>query len=267
MQRLTGILLLAGIIVLAGSCGNVKNLQYVQGAFDTTKLSKIQFTEPVIQKGDLLSITVFSDDAKATAAVMGQPVNVGIETNSSKTLSVSGAGITPVSGFLVNQDGAVRLYKLGLVQAEGKTRKQLADTLAQLYVQLSLLQNPYVDIQFLNFKVTLVGEVMRPGTYAIPTDKVSIFEAISLAGDITIYGKRNNVMVVRESNNVRQFVQLDLSKPEVFASPYYYLQQNDMVIVDVAKNKAAVSDQTTMRNITVTASILATIAIFINIFK
>jgi polysaccharide export outer membrane protein len=113
----------------------------------------------------------------------------------------------------------------------------------------------------------LIGEVGKPGTYTIPTDKVSIFDALGLAGDITVFGKRNNVMIVREANGSRQFAQLDLSKPEIFASPYYYLQQNDMVIVDVAKNKAAVNDQITVRNITIAASILSTIAIFINVFR
>lgn len=267
MQRLSGILLVT-MIILGSSCGNVKNLQYVQGAFDTTKLSKVQFTDPVIQQGDLLGITLYSDDAAATAAVMAQQVNVNKETpTASGTASGNTVAAGASSGYLVSQDGFIQLYKLGAVKAIGLTKKQLADTLAQRYIALDLLKNPYVEIRFLNYKVTLVGEVNRPGTYSFPTEKINIFEAISLAGDITVYGKRNNVLVVREVNGVRQFVQLDLSKPDVFGSPYYYLQQNDMVIVDVAKNKAAVNDQVTTRNITVAASVLATIAIFINIFR
>ncbi len=267
MQRLSGILLVAFVIVLGSSCGNVKNLQYVQGAFDTARLSKVQFAEPVIQRGDLLGITLYSDDATATAAVMAPASNTNVGTDVSAVGSTNAATASVATGFLVGQEGNIRLYKLGMVRAEGLTRKQFADTLARLYVQQNLLINPYVEIQFLNFKVTLIGEVAKPGTYTIPTDKISIFEAIGLAGDITVFGKRNNVMVVREANGTRQFAQLDLSKPEVFASPYYYLQQNDMVIVDVGKNKASVNDQATVRNITVAASILATIAIFINVFR
>lgn len=238
------------------------------GDFDTAKLSKVQFTDPVIQTGDLLGITLYSDDAKATAAVMAQPVTIDAtekDKSAASSSAIPAAGVG--NGYLVNQDGFIQLYKIGSIRAAGMTKKQLADSLAQRYVTLDLLKNPYVEVRFLNYKVTLVGEVNRPGTYNFPTEKINIFEAISLAGDITVYGKRNNVLVVREVNGARQFAELDLSKPDVFASPYYYLQQNDMVIVDVAKNKAAVNDQATIRNITLATSILATIAIFINIFK
>ncbi|NII24102.1 hypothetical protein HB364_03345 [Pseudoflavitalea sp. X16] len=268
MQRLPGILPITIIIVLGSSCGNVKNLQYVQGAFDTAKLSKVQFADPVIQKGDLLGITLYSDDAKATAAVMAQPVTIntgGGQDADAAITAVPAAGTA--SGYLVNEDGFIQLYKIGNIRAIGMTKRQLADSLAQRYVSLDLLKNPYVEVRFLNYKITLIGEVSRPGTYSFPAEKINIFEAIGLAGDITVYGKRNNVLVVREANGVRQFAQLDLSKPDIFASPYYYLQQNDMVIVDVTKNKAAVNDQATIRNITLATSILATIAIFINIFK
>jgi polysaccharide export outer membrane protein len=266
MQRLFGILLVTLVIVLGSSCGSIKNLQYVQGAFDTSKLNKVQFTDPVIQQGDLLGITLFSDDAAATAAVMSQPVTINSNnTNTGAAANTFATGIA--SGYLVSENGYIQLYKIGPVMAAGLTKKQLADTLVQRYVTFNLLKNPYVEIRFLNYRITLVGEVSKPGTYSFPTEKINIFEAIGLAGDITVYGKRNNVLVVREANGVRQFGKLDLSKPEVFASPYYYLQQNDMVIVDVAKNKGVVNDQLTTRNITVAASILATIAIFINVFR
>lgn len=268
MRRSSGFFLMACFIVLASSCGNIKNLQYVQGAFDTARLSQLQFKEPVIQRGDLLGITLYSDDATATAAVMPTPSSQHERAIVSGTDALSTpASASSGTGFLVSQEGHIRLYKLGVLHVEGLTRMQLADTLARLYVQKNLLVNPYVEVQFLNFKITLIGEVARPGTYTVPTDKISVFEAIGLAGDITVYGKRNNVLVVREANGMREFAQLDLSKPEVFASPYYYLQQNDMVIVDVGKNKSAINDQATVRNITIATSILATTAIIINVLR
>ncbi len=269
MQRLSGILLVTTVIVLGTSCGNIKNLQYMQGAFDTAKLSKIEFKEYVIQKGDLLSVTVLSDNAQATAAVtspVSSPSALPTEGAGSAT-TLNNASSSAAKGFLVNLNGDIQLYKLGFVHAEGLTKKDLADTLANLYTRMDLLKNPYLEVRLLNYKITLIGEVNRPGTYTIPTERISAFEAIGLAGDITVYGKRNNVLVIRELNGVRQFGTLDLSKPDVFLSPYYYLEQNDMVIVDVAKNKGAVSDQVTVRNVTLAASVLATIAIFINIFK
>jgi polysaccharide export outer membrane protein len=267
MQRLSGILLVIIVIVFGSSCGNVKNLQYVQGSFDTARLSQIQFTEPLIQKGDLLSIAVYSDNPQATSAVIKQqpaPAGVGVDNGGASPVS---AASSAQPTYLVSMTGDIQLYKLGVLHVEGLTKGQLADTLEQLYVRNDLLKNPYVEVRLQNYKITLIGEVSRPGTYSIPTEKVSVFEAIGLAGDITVYGRRNNVMVVREADGKRQFAQLDLSKPEVFASPYYYLQPNDMVIVDVAKNKGAVNDQITVRNITVAASILSTIAIFINVFR
>lgn len=266
MLRLSGLLMVILVVVMGSSCGNIKNLQYVQGTFDTAALSKIQFTEPIIQKGDLLSITLYSDDAASTAAVIAQASSANPKTeNANLGTNAVAAGLS--SGYLVGDDGFIRFFKIGSIKAEGLTKKQLADSLANRYLSLDLLKNPFVEIRFLNYKVTVVGEVTKPGTYSIPAERVNIFEAISLAGDITTYGRRNNVLVVRESNGERKFAQLDLSKPDVFSSPYYFLQQNDVIIVDVGKNKAALNDQSTARNITIAASVLATIAIFINIFK
>lgn len=256
------------IIVSSTSCGNVKNLQYLQGQYDTANISKLNIPEPVIQNGDLMSIIVYSDDAKATASVT-QPnsgVSLGDATSSLQNAS-QGSRSQRASGFLVNQRGEIQLYKLGLIPAAGKTKAQLADTLALLYADKGLLKNPFVEVHFLNFKVTIVGEVGKPGMYAIPADKVSAFEAIGLAGDITQYGRRDNVLVVRETNGQRKFGRIDLSKPDVFLSPYFYLQQNDLVIVDVGKNKAAVNNQNTVQTVTIATGVLTTIAIFISIFK
>ena len=264
MQRLPCIIFLLWVLSTITSCGNVKNLQYVQGEIDSTRLSKIQFNEPVIQKGDLLGISVYSDNALATASVTTQIPLPGISGSEAEE---PGTGGTSNKGFLVDQQGNIQIYKLGSIHVEGKTKKELADTMAALYVQKELLKNPYVEVRFLNYKITLIGEVARPGSYTIPTDRINAFEAIGLAGDITVYGRRDNVLIVREVNGVRQFGRLDLSKTDVFLSPYYYLQQNDMIIVDVAKNKAAVNDQVTVRNITIAASILSTIAIFLNVFR
>lgn len=260
------------IVVITSSCGNVKNLQYLQGTFDTTRLSKVNIPEPVIQKGDLLGITVYSDDALATAAVTNPLANnasslgnTGGTNNNAGTASTSGA--STLQGFVVNQSGEIQLYKLGTINVEGKTKKEVADTLSLMYTNLGLLKNPFVELRFLNYKVTVIGEVQRPGTFSIPTDKLSAFEAIGLAGDITIYGRRDNVLVVREINGERQFGKLNLQDPNVFLSPYYYLQQNDMVVVDVGKNKAVMNNQSAFQTISLGASLLSITAVLISIFR
>jgi polysaccharide export outer membrane protein len=257
------------IIILSTSCGNVKNLQYLQGSFDTARLSKVTTPEPIIQKSDLLGITVYSDDPLATAAVTNPMTNsTGMAlSNLDGNNSTSSSGATTVTGFVVNQSGEIQLYKLGTIPAAGKTKKQLADTLAALYANLGLLKNPFVEVRFLNFKVTVIGEVQRPGSISVPTDKLNAFEAIGLAGDITVYGRRDNVVVVREANGVREFGRLNLRDPNVFLSPYYNLQQNDMIVVDVGKNKAAVNNQGKYQTISLAATFVSIAAIFISLFR
>jgi polysaccharide export outer membrane protein len=265
LHRLPFIFATAWVIVSAASCGNIKNLQYLQGNLDTAALKSVNIPEPIIQKGDLLSIVVYSDDPRATASVM-RPNSDGGTLNFNAGMSTSAAA-TPTAGYLVNQQGEIQLFKLGRIKAEGKTKAILADTLASLYTEQGLLKNPFVEVRFLNYKITVIGEVGRPGVYNIPADKVSAFEAIGLAGDITQYGRRDNILVIRETGGTRTFGRINLSSPDAFSSPYFYLQQNDMVIVDVGKNKSAVNNQNTTQTVTIVTSVLTTIAIFISIFR
>ena len=261
MNRFFSLLVLFVVLAVMSSCGDIKQLQYVQGNFDSARLSKVNFAEPVIQKGDILGITFYSESELASS----------LYNQASNEKPTTGAGPIQAGskseGYLVEQDGSIIVNKLGRFQVDGLTKKQLSELLTKQYVEKDLLKNPSVDIRFLNFKITLVGDVVRPGVYSIPNEKVNIFEAIGLAGDLTNYARRDNILIVREKNGVREFGRIDLSKPEAFTSPYYYLQQNDIVVVDVAKYKASQTNESTIRNITVAASILSTIAIFLNVFK
>lgn len=266
MLRILASLFASFIVIFTSSCGNVKGLQYLQGSFDNDSLSKIEFKEPLIQEGDLLAIKVFSDDPNSTAAVTDQTSSaVEAQDMGSITSSVPRPSVTP--SFLVDHTGNIQLYKLGVIHAKGMTRRALGDTLARKYESMGLLKNPYVEVRLLNYKITLVGEVGRPGIYNVPSERVSVLEAVGLAGGITDFGRRDNVLVIRETDGVREFGHLDLSKSDVFLSRFYYLNQNDMIVVDVRKNKSNVNDQITVRNITIAASILSTIAIFINVFR
>jgi polysaccharide export outer membrane protein len=271
MQRFLVAIISTCIIVASSSCGNVKNFQYLQGPIDTASIRKVNIVEPTIQKGDILGITVYSDDPLATLAVTNPVTNTntysGTIGGTSNAASGSTSGSSSASGFLVNPQGQIQIYKLGLLPTEGKTKKQLADTMALLYSNLGLLKNPFVEVRFLNFKVTVIGEVGHPGLVSVPSEKLNAFEAVGLAGDVTVYGRRDNILVVREINGVREFGRIDLTKPDVFLSPYYNLQQNDLVIVDVGKNKAAANNQSTIQYISLGASLLSIAAIFITIFR
>jgi polysaccharide export outer membrane protein len=271
-----------GCFVLATffcSCGNTRELTYMQGGFDTAKLSQIKITEPVIRKGDLLSIIVYSDNPAATALYnqsIGMATSMPASTTNGNTNAGGGTGsITGVQqgvtspsspGYLVDDDGCIQFQGLGNLHVEGLTKAQLK-ALLDSKLKDTLLRNPYYTIRFLNYKFTLLGEVQHPGVFNIPGEHISIFDALGLAGDITFYGRRDNVLIIRDSSGVRQYARLNLLKPDVMLSPFYNLQQNDLVIVEPSRKKAVASDQVTTRNITVAATVVSTLAILYSIFK
>jgi polysaccharide export outer membrane protein len=248
----------------------------MQGKFDTAKLSEIKVPEPTIRKGDLLSIIVYSDNPTATALYNQSLIAVGNSSGGSASSSSgdgggsgSMAGAVPAGspttpGYLVDESGNIQFQGLGLLHVEGLTKIQLKDTLDTRL--LPFLKNPYYTIRFMNYRFTMLGEVLHPGIFSIPGEHVSLLEAIGLAGDLTFYGRRDNVLIMRENNNKREFARLDLTKPEVLASPYFYLQQNDIVYVEATKKKVAASDQVTTRNVAIAASVASTIAIIYSIF-
>jgi polysaccharide export outer membrane protein len=245
----------------------------MQGQFDTAQLSQVNAVEPVIRKGDILSILVYSDNPEATRIYNQSLITTGMSVNGSSTsatgLSGGGTtvpGITPSApGYQVDDKGDIVFQGIGLMHVEGLTKAQLKDTLdARL---TPFLQHPYYNIRFLNYKFTMLGEVAKPGLVSIPGERINLLEAIALAGDLTFYGRRDNVLVIRENNNKREFARLDLTKPDIMKSPYFYLQQNDIVIVEPNKKKVEVNDVVTVRNISLAASLVTTFAVLYSIFK
>lgn len=260
---------------LLTSCGSTRTLTYMQGKFDTAKLSQVPVSDPIIQKGDMLSIIVYSDNPKATALYNQSLIIVNssssstgggsAEGGSGSTVGAQGGSTPATPGYLVDEIGNIQFQGLGKIHVEGLTRNRLKDTLDSRLKQF--LDNPYYTIRFMNYKFTMLGEVNKPGIFGIPGDRVSLLEAIGLAGDLTFYGRRDNVLVVRENQGKREFARLDLTKPEIMVSPYFYLQQNDVVVVEANKKKIAASDQATARNVSIAATIVSTLAIIYSIFR
>jgi polysaccharide export outer membrane protein len=149
---------------------------------------------------------------------------------------------------------------------EGLTKAKLKDTLDSR-LKNTYLNNPYYSIRFLNYRFTMLGEVQHPGIFSIPGEHVSMLEAIGLAGDLTLYGRRDNVLIIRENEGKREWARLDLTKPQMMASPYYYLQQNDVVYVEATKKKLAANDQSTTRTVTIAATVISTLAIILTLLK
>lgn len=273
--RLYGLALVSAGILFS-SCGNTRQITYLQGKFDTAALSQVQVIEPTIQKGDLVSIIVYSDNPAATAlynqpVIMSNSASTGTSaTNSgggtgSMAGAQSAAGSPTTPGYLVDENGNIQFQGLGLLHIEGLTKTQLKNLLDSSLKDF--LTHPYFTIRFLNYKFTMLGEVARPGVFAIPGEHVSLFEAMGMAGDLTFFGRRDNVLIIREQDGKRQFKRLDLTKPEVIASPFFYLQQGDVVYVEATKKKIAANDQVTARNVAIGTSIVSTLAILYSIFK
>jgi polysaccharide biosynthesis/export protein len=248
------------LVIMMTSCGSTKNLRYMQGSFDTSKLSVYTFPVPVIQKGDLLGITVYSD-APAATAIYNQSGSGG-QSAGSTTGSASGVAS---SGYLVDAEGNIDFQGIGKLHIEGLNKAQLIDLLNSRLTKF--LTNPYYNIRFLNYKITVIGDVGRPAVYSVPSERVNILELLGLAGDLNITARRDNVRIIREINGKREFGEIDLRRPDIFTSPFYQLQQNDVVYVDFNRNKAASNDALTLRNIGIATTLVSTLAILYSIFR
>jgi len=244
------------------SCTTYKQLQYLQGDFDSTKYAQFKVPEQRAQKGDQISINVFSDNAAASA-----PFNTGSLSSSvgSSQASVSN-GAASLGSYEVDKDGNIFFPVLGLLHIEGLTKEGMSN-LFDSKLKGTYLNNPYYVIRFQNLKFTVFGEVGSPGVYPLTRNNLNIFEALTSAGDLSMYGKRNNILIIRENNGKREFGRIDITKPDAFNSPYYYLQQNDMVLVDMNKQKVMNGDQTILRNVSLFLSLITTLSFVFNIFK
>ncbi len=234
--RITWLALIA--LFFMASCASVKNTVYFQDLpIDSVRVVKeaAAFTEPVIQADDLLSVTIQTIDP-TTAAVANQAVAIQAVGASSATMT----GNQVISGFLVDKDGFIHMALIGKVDVKGLTTYQARERITSLATQY--YKDPTVQVRFANYKITVLGEVARPATYTVPNEKVSVLDALGLAGDMTIYGKRENVLLVREQNGAKELVRLNLNDTQLFQSPYFYLRQNDVLYVEPGKAKAAANN-------------------------
>lgn len=245
--------LLATLVVLMASCGGEKGSFYYLTDRDSTGRDTLtaKLINPVIQKNDLIGVYVYS------ASTLTE-VNIDALYN----LPEKGG-----EGYLVDPNGNISIPRIGSIKAEGLTKNELAELVKQKVTATGELADPNVIVRFLNYRITVLGEVSRPGTYPIPAERVTILEALGLAGDVTVYGKKNDVMVLREKDGVIEYGKVDLSTKEVFSSPYFLLAQNDVVIVNAVKNKNRVDEQVTMQRVSLGLSVVTSLLLIYNIFK
>ena len=222
--------LLLSTSLLSVSCVNTRTATYFNDVNDATLTSNTPIPESVIQKNDLLSISVSSLSSEASA-IFNTPNTSGVMT--------AGVNPTMASGYLVSTEGTVQFPILGNVKAAGLTKEQFKESLVKSILDKKLLKDPIVSIRFLNFRVTVLGEVKNPQVVTVPNEKISLLEAIGLAGDLTIYAKRDNILVIREENGNKVIKRLNLNSNELLSSPYYYLKSNDVVYVEPNKARVA----------------------------
>ncbi len=251
------VLFLLSLVICCLSCGTNKKLTqelvYFKGLGDSSRVNIDNF-EPKIEVGDVLYIGVSSSDPKTDMLF-----NMTNYYQGSLQTSVTGSNNT--LGYLVNSNGNVILPQFGAIQAYGKTKTELAEIITARLIPIT--NEPIVTIRYLNYKVTVIGEVTRPGTFTIPNERINVLEAIGLAGDLTVFGKRNNVLLIREVNGKREFARLDLNRADVFRSPFYYLKQNDIIYIEMNDRKLANTDLTSARTISIITGIVSALSILI----
>ncbi|MBE9466611.1 polysaccharide biosynthesis/export family protein [Dyadobacter subterraneus] len=227
-----------GIWGATTSCVSPKSIIYFQG--DSSRLHSQQIIQnyiPKIQSNDILSIVVGSLNSEANE--MFNTANTAMTASANYSAQSSGARLQPL-GYLVNVDGSVEMPMIGKINIKGLTTSEAADTIRTKL--LAYLKEPSVMVRNLNFKVSVMGEVKFPAVYVIPDEKITLPEVLSLAGDLTIYGNRSNVMIIREENGKREYARMDLTSTNVFNSPYYYIHKNDIIYIEPVKSKMLDTD-------------------------
>lgn len=226
------VFLLVALMLFATSCVNTKKFVYFDGLETSTITTRTPIPETFIQKNDLLNISISSLDPTGHASDVFNAPNILSANN--------GGGTTEVLGYLVGPDGTIQFPVLGNIKAEGLTKEQLRGVIQKKLVDQDLLKGPIVNIRYINFRVTVMGEVKNPTTLTVPNEKISLLEAIGLAGDLTIYARRDNILIIRElPDGTKNTQRINLNSVELLSSPYYYLRSNDIVYVEPNKSKIA----------------------------
>ena len=249
MKHLKYLRLLAALLLLTG-CVSSKKLLYFQDNEQIQLKDTLVNFEPALQPGDLITINVSANDP-----VSAQTFNLyeaNIDNNIPRMLP-----------YLVDSEGNINFPVLGKLQVGGRTNQQISNDITEALN--TYLVAPIVNVRLTNFKITVMGEVQKPGTYAVPNERLTIVEALGLAGDLNIQAKRHNITLIREHEGKRAFFEVDLTNKALFNAPYYYLAQNDVIYVE--PNKTKINSSVVGANTSVILSSLGILISFITLFS
>lgn len=223
-------------ILFLSSCNSSKNVTYFQDIPLEQNISTVKSSDIKVMPKDLISIVVSSKNPEL-AALFNLPkvsYQAGSATSNESTAN-------QILGYTVDSGGNIDFPVLGSIYVAGLSREQLASVIKERLVKENLVNDAVITVDFLNLKISVLGEVKNPGKYSIDRDQITLLEAISMAGDLTIYGKRNGIMVIREADGNRITYKMDLRSSETFSSPAYYLRQNDVIYVEPNNTRAGQS--------------------------
>lgn len=255
MKRVNFVLILFSILFV--SCTSYKKVPYLQGAETLSKeeLNKLngQYNQRIMPS-DVLTITVNASIPEAAV-----PFNLPLIPVAQIDNSVYGVNQTlGMQNYLVDQEGSIVFPVLGKLQIGGLTKKEVEELIRTKIYPAYMKEQPIVVVRFTNYKVSILGEVAKPGAYPVTNERINVLEALALAGDMTIYGKRDNVLLMRENlNGEKEIIRLDLTKKDLVLSPYFYLQQNDILYVQPNKSRARGADIGSAETLTI--SIIGTL--------
>ena len=241
-------LLLVGVFIMQ-SCASKKDILYYQDIKDSSQ-NAINYVSNEIQVNDILYITV-----DALVPESAAPFNLNLNNPTLNTQTIK------IQGYLVSQEGTITFPVLGELKVAGKSTIELQQMLTKTLNDKGYIKDANVNVRVINGKVTVLGEVNRPGTYSFEEQNISLNQAIGYAGDLTINGIRKDVLLIRENNGTRTYIKLDLTSSSWFTSPYYYVKQNDVIIVN--PNGAKIMTSGYLGNI---GSILSILSIGVTLF-
>lgn len=222
------------LLLILSSCGAKKNLSYFRDIQkDSVTWSSVKPVEVIIRSGDILNIRVSSSDELTIARINGVSATPAAAGGSS---GMSAGSAAP--GYLVNDSGNITLPLLGKIRAAGLTKDGLAKSIQDGLISKKFVLDAIVNVRITNFRVTVLGEVNRPGVISVPEERITLTDAISTAGDLTLYGNRSNILIIRYDNGKRTYKRIDLTKNDIFNSSYYYLENQDIIYIEPIKHKS-----------------------------
>lgn len=242
-------------MLIMSSCVTRKDMIYLQDMEDIYEYPVMQKYEPVIQRDDKIKIIVSSKNPELALAFNIPGSGAGYTVDSSGNISSSG-GSDKDAGYIVDVNGEIDFPIIGKLKVEGLTRNQLTELIKNRLESEELLKDPIIMVEFLNFKFSVLGEVSGVGTYEMKGNRITLLEAIAMAGDLTQNARIDRVAVIREYGNKRRIMWNDLRSKDIFMSPSFYLQQNDIIYVEPNNRRARDESQ---RNYSLWSTILSSL--------